>query len=795
MEILVFLVFAGMALPIIWRMRGLSILRSALSHEPLYMRVAAFAFFAATVIYGGGKGDGGGDGGNGGLTPPMQGMSAPPSAPGAANGGDGGDRGAAPTLPDWFTLAGHDDADADGDDIPDCWERWTGTNPIVADSSLDADSDGLSNLDEFWLQTDPQCADTDNDAIDDALEAAAMFAGVADFDPLAPATYAAPESDANTNGIPDTWEDTSSPLFSGVSQGGFPNGCYIPEANGANYDVSLTVSSSRFALLSWGEDDSILLPPCTNLALRLRLDCHETRTVSLSAVPDGAPGGLLLGNWRADMTAEWTPGRDLETEGDRLETGMGTMVDRSSDAVSYRGAVVASGGGSPPLLRGGAPGGNGGAGGGSLDIHFSPKWMELIYYGGDYCAEHGPSPFVELLATNVPPPYLWAYDLHQTVSSNTLFYVDLPWLDYTTTTVTCREADGAHTNLAMQASINIAIGHCEQSATNILPITALAGFDVMTNHAAKVDSPTNPNGVNCPEAQIVNVYASWEGGYIWDRNFETIPTGDDADDLTSHCIAIDWTNNHVIALEDYLPQELLPFKDELSYRVNGNGIDGSTIPIGKKPKDLLPTIYHVEMLNDADTTLDRLWIVVLNPDTRTKFNTWANQNPTNATWFGTLPKPPSKIFVSASGAATLPSAASANWNAPEPFPTNNYMHPKAVYELRSNVMSGGHGHQATYDSSGNIVTESIKAGTADFASPSFSFLYGWHPEKHREEDVKPYIRALQLDGNPVSSVNLSGEESSFWTRNLSRPPLRVGPFSQQYLQRRPTTPSGVQLIQ
>ncbi|MBP5545094.1 MAG: hypothetical protein ILM98_13545 [Kiritimatiellae bacterium] len=63
MEILVFLVFAGMALPVIWRMRGLSILRSALSREPLYMRVAAFAFFAATVIYGGGKGDGGGDGG------------------------------------------------------------------------------------------------------------------------------------------------------------------------------------------------------------------------------------------------------------------------------------------------------------------------------------------------------------------------------------------------------------------------------------------------------------------------------------------------------------------------------------------------------------------------------------------------------------------------------------------------------------------------------------------------------------------------------------------------------------
>ena len=131
-EILVFLVFAGMALPVIWRMRGLSILRSALSHEPLYMRVAAFALFAATVIYGGGKGELRSENGewknengewkseNGELrtTPTFNFLLSTFNSP---------NRGDAPTLPDWFTLAGHDDADADGDGIPDCWERWTGT--------------------------------------------------------------------------------------------------------------------------------------------------------------------------------------------------------------------------------------------------------------------------------------------------------------------------------------------------------------------------------------------------------------------------------------------------------------------------------------------------------------------------------------------------------------------------------------------------------------------------------------------------------------------------------------------
>ena len=131
-EILVFLVFAGMALPVIWRMRGLSILRSALSHEPLYIRVAAFAFFAATVIYGGGKGEMRSENGewkneNGEWKSENGELRTTPTFNFQLSTFNSPNRGDAPTLPDWFTLAGHDDADADGDGIPDCWERWTGT--------------------------------------------------------------------------------------------------------------------------------------------------------------------------------------------------------------------------------------------------------------------------------------------------------------------------------------------------------------------------------------------------------------------------------------------------------------------------------------------------------------------------------------------------------------------------------------------------------------------------------------------------------------------------------------------
>ena len=276
----------------------------------------------------------------------------------------------------------------------------------------------------------------------------------------------------------------------------------------------------------------------------------------------------------------------------------------------------------------------------------------------------------------------------------------------------------------------------------------------------------------------------------WERNFETIPTGSAEDDETSHCHAIDWSKNLEIDLEEYLPDWLLDYKDKLRYRANGAIVEGTTIYVGKdKPDDLLPDIYHVEVCKTEGATLDRLWIVVLDPETRTNFNNWVSENTTNSTWLSLLPKPPSKLTIT-SGLVSLPSAASSNWNPPEIFSTNNFMHPKAVYELRSKPVSGGHGHQATYDAQGNLITESIKAGTADIASPSERRKLG-RVSTHKYEDVHPYIRALQLDGNPIHPDNALGIITRFAPRNLSRPPLRVGPFTEQYLQLRPPVPTGV----
>ena len=91
--------------------------------------------------------------------------------------------------PAWFVSLGYPVTDADANGIPDCWEKWTHTTGMADDD--DPDGDGLTNYDEFESQTDPIRADTDGDGLDDGMELEGLAAGVADLDPLVPATFAA----------------------------------------------------------------------------------------------------------------------------------------------------------------------------------------------------------------------------------------------------------------------------------------------------------------------------------------------------------------------------------------------------------------------------------------------------------------------------------------------------------------------------------------------------------------------------------------------------------------------------
>ncbi len=61
--------------------------------------------------------------------------------------------------------------DADGDLLPDPWERALGLDPTDPDDAhVDFDGDGLGNIGEFLNDTDPFNGDSDGDGIDDATE-------------------------------------------------------------------------------------------------------------------------------------------------------------------------------------------------------------------------------------------------------------------------------------------------------------------------------------------------------------------------------------------------------------------------------------------------------------------------------------------------------------------------------------------------------------------------------------------------------------------------------------------------
>ena len=63
------------------------------------------------------------------------------------------------------------DADFDGDGMPDVWEALHGLDRFdPADADGDMDGDGLTNAGEFGMGTDPSKADTDGDGMDDFTE-------------------------------------------------------------------------------------------------------------------------------------------------------------------------------------------------------------------------------------------------------------------------------------------------------------------------------------------------------------------------------------------------------------------------------------------------------------------------------------------------------------------------------------------------------------------------------------------------------------------------------------------------
>lgn len=116
-------------------------------------------------------------------------------------------------------------------------------------------------------------------------------------------------------------------------------------------------------------------------------------------------------------------------------------------------------------------------------------------------------------------------------------------------------------------------------------------------------------------------------------------------------------------------------------------------------------------------------------------------------------------------------------------------HHDAVFDMRSKPVAGGHGHQATFDAAGNLVTNgTIACGTADYVSPES--IWNGSKYSHKEEDVQPYFFALHLDGNPGLPDNGTGLLTELVPSRLTRPCIHQGFYTRQYLRLRPSFPTG-----
>ena len=282
----------------------------------------------------------------------------------------------------------------------------------------------------------------------------------------------------------------------------------------------------------------------------------------------------------------------------------------------------------------------------------------------------------------------------------------------------------------------------------------------------------------------LNVYVGFGHNNVNTSNLVLIATHtEESYQRTQHCLGVVWAENGSLDLASLLADNALPYLDQICFTTNGATVAGNILQYASSPPDdMAPAIYAINVVRLADAAiLDRLWLVVNSSLTRTVFNACYEQNSANMNWVLTLPSPYSTIELNQEGQPVDPEPGAPNqWAGPTRVAT--FLHHDAAYEMRT-ANQGDHGHQAMYDAQGNLITSTIAAGTADRERPIlFWGIPNW--TNHREADVYPFIRALQLDGNPVSA------NDQFEQTNLNRPCIHQGTHTDKYIECRPITPTG-----
>ena len=318
-------------------------------------------------------------------------------------------------------------------------------------------------------------------------------------------------------------------------------------------------------------------------------------------------------------------------------------------------------------------------------------------------------------------------------------------------------------------------------------MSGAAGAEALLDHTPMSIGGYICPGIGCTCVTPVAVWIGFDHRKVKTRNLSRIFVGKPDEDTTEHCLGIVWKPDGKLDLFSLLDNNYLGYKDDLHFTSDNLTIANGELVFGGKPDDMKPSISLIKLRYkpDNDKVFDKLWITVNSPDTHASYTNWCAVNSTNMAWTLTLPPPFDSIAV-ANGIPTDPEPwkilGPNIWVTPTEEKT--YLHHNAPFEMRSYPVTGDHGHQAMYDAQGILITETIAAGTADFVSTINQLGRRVPSLGHRRHDVYPFIRALQLDGNPCLP------KSPSVPKTLNRPVLYQGSYTDKYIECRPPVPTG-----